>query len=41
MPLFAWLCGIIRHKAADEINSRYSSELSLEIANQGEEEDKN
>jgi RNA polymerase sigma-70 factor (ECF subfamily) len=38
VPLFAWLCGIIRHKAADEVGSRCGKELSLESL--GEESDK-
>ncbi len=29
-PLFAWLCGIMRHKVADQISSRCDRELSLE-----------
>ncbi len=30
VPLFAWLCGIMRHKVADYISSRCDRELSLE-----------
>lgn len=41
VPLFAWLCGIIRHKTADEINSRCRKELSLESLAEGSEEDAN